>query len=324
MKLRTAVLALVGLLAATVLIGYHGFGDVAAAVATVRWWVVPLALYHAVPVAAFTAALQILVSPSPAARFGPLFMLRWVRESVNDMLPVAQVGGDMVEGRLLATRGVPVARAGAMVVADVTLKIIAQLVFALFGLALFTLADVDTWLLGRTAAVLLVAALLIAGFVAAQQHGLFGIIERLLTRFERRGERPVLAGLHGLQDQLTSLYHQRGRMAAAFGVHFAAWVLGTGETWLALVLLGFPISLVDALIFESLIQAIRGAAFLIPGALGVQEGGYLVLGTAFGLGPDIALALSLLRRARELMLGLPGLVCWQLLEGRRLFAKRLH
>lgn len=324
MKLRGAILALIGLLAATALIGYHGFGDVAAAVATVGWLVVPLALYHAVPVAVFAFALKILASASPAARFVPLFMLRWVRESVNDMLPVAQIGGDVVQGRLLAARGVPAAQAGAVVVIDVALKITSQFTFALLGLALFALAGLDTWLLSRMAAGLLVVGLLFAGFFVAQQYGAFDIIMRLLSRFERRGERPVFAGLHDLQDKITSLFHERGRMAAAFGVHFVAWVLGTGETWFALTLLGFPVSLMDALIFESLIQAIRGSAFIIPGALGVQEGGYLLVGTAFGLGPDTALALSLLRRARELILGLPGILCWQFLEGRRLFTKRLR
>ena len=59
---------------------------------------------------------------------------------------------------------------------------------------------------------------------------------------------------------------------------------------------------------ESLGQAIRGAAFAIPGALGVQEGGYLLLAPLVGLPPDAGLALSLAKRARELLLGLPGLL----------------
>ena len=73
-------------------------------------------------------------------------------------------------------------------------------------------------------------------------------------------------------------------------------------------LLGFAVSWSDALLLESVGQAIRGAAFAIPGALGVQEGGYLLLASLVGLPPGTGLALSLAKRARELMLGLPGLL----------------
>jgi hypothetical protein len=55
-------------------------------------------------------------------------------------------------------------------------------------------------------------------------------------------------------------------------------------------------------------QAIRGAAFAVPGALGVQEGGYLLLAPLAGLPPDMALVLSLAKRAREIILGPPGLL----------------
>jgi uncharacterized membrane protein YbhN (UPF0104 family) len=86
------------------------------------------------------------------------------------------------------------------------------------------------------------------------------------------------------------------------------WLVGTGEVFLILQLLGHPVSWVTALLLESLGQAIRGAAFAIPGALGVQEGGYLLLAPFAGLSPDSALALSLAKRSRELLLGLPGLL----------------
>jgi uncharacterized membrane protein YbhN (UPF0104 family) len=86
------------------------------------------------------------------------------------------------------------------------------------------------------------------------------------------------------------------------------WLVGTGEVYLITILLGTPVSWRDALLLESLGQAVRGAGFAIPGALGVQEGGYLLLAPLAGLAPDAALALSLAKRARELLLGLPGLI----------------
>jgi uncharacterized membrane protein YbhN (UPF0104 family) len=67
---------------------------------------------------------------------------------------------------------------------------------------------------------------------------------------------------------------------------------------------------------ECIIFAIRSAAFFIPGALGVQEGGYLLLGAALGLPPEVALAVSLLKRGRAIILGIPALAAWQWLEGK--------
>jgi uncharacterized membrane protein YbhN (UPF0104 family) len=86
------------------------------------------------------------------------------------------------------------------------------------------------------------------------------------------------------------------------------WLVGSGEVYLILQLIHQPAGWVNCLLLESLGQAIRGAAFAIPGALGVQEGGYLLLAPLVGLPPDAALALSLSKRARELLLGLPGLL----------------
>jgi hypothetical protein len=78
----------------------------------------------------------------------------------------------------------------------------------------------------------------------------------------------------------------------------------------------------EVLVIESLLYAIRTFAFAIPNAVGVQEGAYILVGTAFGLTPEMALALSLLKRARDLAIGLPALGIWQIAEGGRLWRRR--
>jgi uncharacterized membrane protein YbhN (UPF0104 family) len=83
--------------------------------------------------------------------------------------------------------------------------------------------------------------------------------------------------------------------------------------------MGHPLKWADALILESVAFALRTATFVVPSRIGVQEGGYIVLGSLFGLSPDVALALSLLKRARELATGLPCLILWQSMEARRLW-----
>ena len=77
----------------------------------------------------------------------------------------------------------------------------------------------------------------------------------------------------------------------------------------------------DAVIIEAVVQAVSSSAFIVPGALGVQEGGFLAIGSVLGLAPDLALALALMRRARDILIFLPALVVWQAAAGKRAFSR---
>jgi uncharacterized membrane protein YbhN (UPF0104 family) len=85
--------------------------------------------------------------------------------------------------------------------------------------------------------------------------------------------------------------------------------------------MGFPVTVNEAVVIESLVQAVRGAAFAIPGALGAQEAGMILLCGIFEIPPDQALALSLIKRATDLVVGVPGLVLLQILESGRVKAR---
>jgi hypothetical protein len=58
---------------------------------------------------------------------------------------------------------------------------------------------------------------------------------------------------------------------------------------------------------------------MVPSALGVQEAGLIGVGLLLGLGSDVALALSLAKRMREVLFGLPSLLARQWTLGRRIF-----
>ena len=113
-----------------------------------------------------------------------------------------------------------------------------------------------------------------------------------------------------LRAALRRTYAEQGKLTRSALLQLAAWAAGAGEVWLAMTFLGHPVTLLEALLLESLVQAIRNMAFIVPGALGVQDGGLLLLGPLLGIHADTALALSLLKRGRELLLGAPGLVAW--------------
>jgi uncharacterized membrane protein YbhN (UPF0104 family) len=116
-------------------------------------------------------------------------------------------------------------------------------------------------------------------------------------------------------------YRRRAAVAACGFWQLAGWTAGAGEVWLALHFLGWPAGIAEALVIESLIQALSSGAFVVPGALGVQEGGFLVIGGLLGVPPETALALALMRRARDVLVFAPALAAWQLTIGRRLLLR---
>jgi putative membrane protein len=310
-----------GLIAAIALFGYYGFADVAAAFTAATWGIALIAVFHVVPLMTDTIAWRWLLPPSHRGRLLDLLWMRWVNESVNNLLPAAQVGGDLVRARLAAQRGVPAPDAGASIVVDLTTSVLTLIAFGTLGaLLLFPRHAQESagLLLG-----LAISATLVGAFYVLQRLGLFARVSRGAGRFVGGRRWSGLVGsATSLDAAIASIYARRGDVLASCAWAFAAWVLGAGEIWLALYFLGAPVGPVDAIILESLIQALRGAAFPVPGALGVQESGFVLLGTTLGIAPEIALALSLVKRVRELLLGVPGLIVWQIAEGRHWLRKR--
>jgi len=301
----------VGIAVFTGLVVYHGVGELAAALVHAGWGLVLVAAFHLIPLTGDALGWRSLVDPAERPHLGFFVRARWIGESVNGLLPVMQVGGNVVKARLLGAAGVPGPRAGASVVVDVTTLLVSQLVFTAAGILLLLERTGGAHVVRAVTVGALIMALLAAAFVVAQRAGLFGRGARVVARLGRGLGEQLALDADALDGEVRALHARRRRLLASVGWHLASWVAGTGEVWLALAFLGHPVDWTTALLLESLGQAIRAAAFAVPGALGIQESGFVVLGAALGLGPDTCLALSLAKRARELLLGVPGLVAWQ-------------
>jgi len=314
---RTAALLLsLGIAVFVALLVWQGAGAVAATLATAGWGLALVAAFHLFPLVVDAAAIAVLIGG--AASFADALRARWVGESVNSLLPAGQIGGPVLMARHLAQRGVAMHDAAAAVTVSTTMQSVAQIGFALLGLLMFaalagdrgasTVHALHLAALGASA----VLAVAIAAFYYAQQRGLFGRFSRLLGKFfGPQGAMASAARADAIDAAVRELYRRRGQVAATFALSMTGWLVGIGEVWLALLFIGHPVNWLDALLLESVGQAIRGAAFAIPGSLGAQEGGYLLLAHVVGVSPEAALALSLAKRARELALGLPGLVYLQ-------------
>lgn len=320
---RGAIIALMlGVALFVALMIHEGAASVINALAVAGWGLLVVAAYHLVPLCFDSAAIKVLLP----RRHGFLSVMRarWINESVNGLLPVAQMGGPLVMVRRLTQDGGRADQNGAAVTVSTTQQMLTQAVFAFIGIVLLSTHSGDPHLVWW---LLLGSALFAANatwFYYLQRRGLFARLARMLNKVSSgRDWLNLTGGAKALDAAVREIYDTPGALRWCFLLNLTGWLVGTGEVWLAMYFLGHPIDLLNALYLESLGQAIRGIAFLIPGALGVQEGGYVLLGALIGVPADTALALSLTKRARELLLGLPGLLDWQIHEG-RLLRRRLH
>ncbi|WP_342151112.1 lysylphosphatidylglycerol synthase domain-containing protein [Methylorubrum sp. SB2] len=255
---------------------------------------------------------------------GAFVILRFVREGVNVLLPVASVGGEVVGGRLLTFWGVAGSFAAASLLADMLIQVATQVAFTVLGAGLLwrlpgeAAATLARW----TVEVAAIAVAAVAAFFALQRLGSARGLERRLAGLLRRvlgGSETDAAAGPSVRDALDAVWgrDRRGPLAQATLLHAAGWLLGAAEIWIVLACIGVEASLTEVLVLESLSQAIKSAAFPVPSGLGVQEGGFVFVGALFGLDAGIAIALSLAKRVPDVVLGLPALLVWQTLEARR-------
>jgi putative membrane protein len=198
------------------------------------------------------------------------------------------------------------------------MEIISQLFFTLLGLGILAWVRPGESLAWWALAGLAITAVAMAGFVAAQRSGLFRFLQSLPDRLGLTAPWSADDQSQNIHAAIEDIYRQPSRPIASTILHLAAWIVGAAEAWLALTFMGHPLGFGEILVIESLVFALRTIAFIVPWAAGVQEGGYIAVGALFGLTPEVALGLSLLKRARELLTGVPVLLVWQAIEARRL------
>jgi putative membrane protein len=255
-------------------------------------------------------------------RYRTLFWMRWLGESVSNLLPAAQVGGDLVRARLAVLNGTRMSVSAATVLVDITVSVFTQTVFTVLGLGLLILATGQTKLMGPALAGAPLAIAAVAGFYTVQRLGLFRLLTAIVSRWADNPQWRSLAGKGSEMDEvLRGIYAKRHIIFACSLCTIASWLIGSAEVWIGLYALGIPSGFDRAIILESVGQGVRSALFFIPGAIGVHEGGYLFVGRLLGIPGEAAFALALIRRVRELALGIPGLIVWQLIEGGRAWRK---
>jgi putative membrane protein len=305
----------IGLLLALLIIVSQGTEAVLAALVSVGLGALWITLVRGVQIAGAGVAWWILLPGAQGHLLTACLGLRGVREAINALLPVAQIGGEIIGARLLTLWHVPGGLAAASVLADLLVQTATQVVFSLVGVLLLAQLGGSAELLFWLSLGLVVMMFAVAGFFLAQRLGGFYVLERLLVSLAANPRWGALASIANLHNSLQAIHHRHGALACAGAVHMTMWFIGALEIWIALAYMGFSVSYKEALAIESLGHAVRAAGFLIPGGLGVQEGGFLAICAVLAIPAPVAIALSLVKRVPEIVLGVPGLLAWRVLEG---------
>jgi putative membrane protein len=244
----------------------------------------------------------------------PFITARLVRDSVGEALPLTQIGGFAAGLRMLYLKGVQASRGAASLFADLVAEFVAKILYLAIGLTALALA-VPVSQLPRS--------LMTVGTITIVAVLLWYVLRARIGRLLRAGVKALQKRYPQLQGQDPVSFLTDRRLLPAFVLHLVCWLAGAFETWVIFNLLGVPISWAGALIIDSLVSGLRTLGFLVPAAAGVQEASYVFVSLLIGIPPATSVAASLVRRARDLLIAMPGLTLWQVTEQQMAFSSRV-
>lgn len=313
MKLALLLSLVVGVLVSLGVVAWAGLDAVLAAFARLGWSGFAVLIACQIALLPLLGGAWFALARGQGAGLATFAWARLVRDSATEVLPFSPLGGLLLGARAASLHGLPGPVAFGSAVVDVTAELLAQIAYTLLGLFLLLsrgvvgahgLSPVE---LG---AGLLLAPATTAGFILFQRRGLGFILKRMEARWSGAG----LDQAEATHAVIMAIYDRPWRVCLSVALHFAGWIAAALGAWIGLRLLGATLSFADVLALESLLYALRSAAFVVPNGLGVQEGAYALLAALFGLPVEIAVALSLVKRARDLTIGVPALLAWQVRE----------
>jgi uncharacterized protein (TIRG00374 family) len=281
-------------------------------VARIGWGFAAVLLLYGVVAAVNTLAWRVTLPPADRVSFGRLFGFLLAGDAINAVTPSAVVGGELVRVSLLR-RMVPGPVAAASVALAAACQFLAQILFLAAGTPLLA----GLWWKGGAKRGLLAFAVLGAGTVLigiglaiVRSHDLFarlhGIFRRLFPgRVSEAGE----ARWRSLDEAIFSAIRRRRKdLVAAAALYLIGWALGAAEIALILFLSGAPAGWRTCLSIEVLSVGLDTVLFFVPARIGTQEGGKYVIFRLLALDPRLGLGVGLVRRLREIVWALPGLV----------------
>jgi putative membrane protein len=306
---HTTVALIIGLAVMVAAILYADAGAVVHAIASLRVsGLLVLVLLHVPSVVLMGSAWWLASGSDPPASQSRFVWARFVRDAAGELLPFLQLGGIIFGLRALG-RGRAIAVGAVSASIDGIIELAAKVPYA-FAALLTLLALAPQFRLARLLALAVAATGALVATLLLARRPLSAWLQAMARAVGSRW--PTVLSLEGpdacdIQACFQRIMSQRGRLWSSFAIHLGCWCLGAGETWVTFRLLGVDVTLWQALAIDGTVVGLRTFGWLVPAAAGVQEASYLLAGAVFGISPAAALAASLARRARDLLLGVATL-----------------
>ena len=308
-KFRLAVIALLGGALAFYILNSTGLKSILSAAAAVGWRGFAILCVYQLPLfVVLGTAWYVLIPASYRPRASVFIWARMVRDATSDLLPFSHLGGIVLGARTAMSSGVPQRVAIGSMVTDVTTEMLAQIAFTAVGVVVLATAtphNAPPFSIASTAAFGFATLVLsCTAFVAFQRYG-----RALTTKLISRLFPSAASVTESVAICIEEIYRRPANVGLSVLFHCGGWVASAVSTWVALLLMGVEAHVWSVLAIESLVCAVRSMAFWVPNGLGVQEVAYAAIAPLFGIGPEIGLAISVLKRARDVAVGLPILLC---------------
>ncbi len=289
-----------------------GWADVLHYVRVAGWGLVLTVSLEAIARFANTLGWRVTIENCPRGLgLGQLFGARIAGEAVDYVTPSAQLGGQFVMA-MMVRRKLRMAAGLVTVVVAALAEMVGQVGFITGGmLAVLPFEAKFHHLLWPALGGLALAIALAAGFFYVQIKRPFSHLWRAAVRLDlaRIANDEMRAAAAEADALLLEFYaRHRWRLAASCLCYLAAWSLGPLEIYLLLLLLHEPATWQIAVLVEVFGQLIERATFMIPAKLVSQEGGKALVMAMLGYPADVGFAVGLLRRFKEMVWVLFGLL----------------
>jgi uncharacterized protein (TIRG00374 family) len=228
--------------------------------------------------------------------YGWLFWVRTAGQAINESTPAASLGGEPAKIVLLRSRLSTGAAAASLLATKVSFCS-AKLIFILVGMAVvWSRLDLARNLSLALLVAFVVMVIGIVMFAGVQMCGIgSGTVKTLhRVRFPVRWIARIESSLHDVDAHLKDFYRARtGDFLRAMAAHGLAFACGALQILLLIVWLGLPFDPTAAFGIEAFAALIALVTFVVPGSLGVQEGGKVLIFAALGLPRSAAMAVGI-------------------------------
>jgi hypothetical protein len=246
--------------------------------------------------------------------FYRLFCVRIVGEAFNRITPFVSLGGEPLKAKILQNYyRISYQDSTISLILSTTIDTLGLIIFLTIGFVLLLNNNVlSIEFKGLAGLGLITLSFGIIVFFLIQRSQIVSKITNWLEQFSWSKQfQDLLELVKETDSRLAGFYSdQKYRFRGSFACAFLNWPLGVVEIYLTMHLLGENITIKDAWIVEAMAQLARNATFFIPASIGTQEGAFLLVCDGITGSSSFGIAVSIVRRFRELIWILLGLIVW--------------